>query len=599
MIDKIDAWMYGPYLPEVAEAMPRRNAAPMPVVHRPPLVDGGGPIPFGAPHAERAGYIGGPHAKSAGYIAHGEVYELTAPQSMTVEEAVLYSLDHHPRLRAREEQVEVARAALITAGLLPNPQIVIDTDTPVNEAGPTELSGRLEFTFVTGNKRRLAMAAAKAGVKEAEWGIDEESQLLLNEAAAAALEVLYLQEQVALEQELIGVAQRAAELERQRVQAGGATAAQAIVVETDAAEIEFDRLRAESDLAIARVRLSRALGLERPQELQVTGKLTVRPVQAASLDEVLAEVVRVRPELARAEATIERYRREAIANRAAAIPDFQLGPRYSTELGELNDSAGIRFGMDLPIFDRNQGDIYEADSNVRVNEALFDEVQMTSLHDVANAYLQLRPIEAALEQYQRRIVPLARQTEQLMTDPEALQALDPVDLSNQLRKLTQVRLKHLQLLYQHNLIRTQLELLMGRRIGHLTVDEQPPELIPDPPEDGQPGNNAEQGAASGAPSASSPEDDPFAVPPAQQNGEPRMLEENLQTPDSPDQGETQPDERDAQPSSGATNLGETDGSTARVEQGSAKRASAQVEREPILDASNWTPSRNTRGRFRR
>lgn len=208
----------------------------------------------------------------------------------------------------------------------------------------------------------------------------------------------------------------------------------------------------------------------------MTGTLEVEPFAKPPLDELLKEAIQVRPELARAEAAIEKSRRDAITARAAAIPDIELGPRYSTELGEQEDTVGMRFSTDLPWYDRNQGEVYEAASQARVNQALRDEVRLTSLHEVANAYQQLRPIETALAQYEEKIAPLARRTEELLHDPEAARVLDPVELSDQLRQLGQVRLKHLRLRYQHNQIRAKLELLLGRRLTPPPIDR--PELFP-------------------------------------------------------------------------------------------------------------------------
>ena len=129
-------------------------------------------------------------------------FAASGPTEFTVEQALLYTLENHPRLRARTQEVEVARAALITAGLLPNPQLVVDAESPINESGAVELSGRLMFTIPTGGKRGYAAAAAKAGIAEAQAAIDSEAQILLTETAAAALEVLYLQELVKLQREL-------------------------------------------------------------------------------------------------------------------------------------------------------------------------------------------------------------------------------------------------------------------------------------------------------------------------------------------------------------------------------------------------------------
>jgi cobalt-zinc-cadmium efflux system outer membrane protein len=397
--------------------------------------------------------------------------------AFSIEQALAYTLDNHPRLRARTQEVEVARADLITAGLIPNPQLVIDADAPINESGPVDLSGRLVFTFLTGGKRERATMAAKTGIAVAQWAIDSEAYLLLVETAEASLEVLYLQELVKLQRELAALAEEAAKFQREKVEAGAVPAPEALAAEIDEVEIEFDGLNNQTLLQVARVRLSRAMGFSRPAELQVDGTLDVTPVENLTLDALLSEVVQVRPELAQAETAIAKSRRDIVAAQASAVPDIELGPRYGTELGKQQDTLGIRFGMDLPWFDRKQGDIYEAASQARVNEALRDEVRLTSLHDVADAYLQLRPIEAALEQYDVRVLPLVRRAEELLHDPQASQALDPVEVSDQLRKLVKIKLKQLELRYQHNLIRTKLELLLGREL-QADVPPQPEDLPP-------------------------------------------------------------------------------------------------------------------------
>ena len=152
--------------------------------------------------------------QAAGHLGMDNAQELASPQEFTVEEALLFTLDNHPRLRARAEEVEVARAALITAGILPNPQFVLDTDSPTSDPGATELATRVMFTIPTGGKRHLAEIAAKAGIDEARWAVDTEAHLLLTETADAALEVLFLQELVKLQQEMIRIAQEAVDLER-------------------------------------------------------------------------------------------------------------------------------------------------------------------------------------------------------------------------------------------------------------------------------------------------------------------------------------------------------------------------------------------------
>jgi cobalt-zinc-cadmium efflux system outer membrane protein len=503
----------------------------------------------------------------------GPIYEL-APPEMTVEQALLYALDNHPRLRARAHEVEVARADLITAGLLPNPQLVIDTDRPINEDGPFEISGRLMFTIPTAGKRWKAESAASAGITVARWAADEEAYLVLLETAEAALEVLYLQESVVLQEQLMKLAEEVVKIQRELIEARVVGSAQALSAEIDAVEIEFDRLNNQTLLEIARMRLSRALGLAHPQQMRIGGALQAQPLDPLPLDVLLAEAVRVRPDLARAESAIAQSRRQVRAAIASGVPDIEIGPLYSAELDGENESLGFRFGTDLPWFDRAQGDVYEAISQTRANEALRDEVRMMSLHDVADAYLQLRPIELGVNQYEQKILPLARRTEELLRDPEATRALGPVDIANEIRKLGQLRLKHLELRYQHTLIRTKLELLLGRRLcggGAMPAVEVVPPVRLDAP--------------NGVPTEAQPMD----------NGAP---------------AEPRPMENEAAKRGGA---GLRDGGTGRLQLGDVSPDGLQsvVSRAPtaaeveanaaaFLDASHWAPEDKARGaRFRR
>ena len=170
---------------------------------------------------------------------------------LTVEQALLYTLDNHPRLRRRRQEVEVARSKLIAAALLPNPELVIDANTPVSQGGPTQLTARIMFTVPTNFKMERAEMAASAGIVEARYAIDSEAYALLLASADAALEVLYLQEYVELENELIKLAEDAAEIQRNRAELKSVTVAQAIEAEINLAEIELDRLSSEPQLDVA------------------------------------------------------------------------------------------------------------------------------------------------------------------------------------------------------------------------------------------------------------------------------------------------------------------------------------------------------------
>lgn len=387
--------------------------------------------------------------------------------AVSLEQAVRETLARHPRLAARRHEVEFARAQLVTASLFPNPQLVLDTDSPINETGPTELSGRLTFTIPTAGKFWLAQETAKAGIARARWAVDTEALELLTETVEAGYELLYLQELAKVQSQIAALAEQAVEMQRGRLEAGGITAFDALVVEVDAVDVVFDQLKTDTALEMARVRLARAMGYEQADNVSVSGELTVEPVGDLQLDVVLAEARRARPELAGAQAAINESQRRLAQAVAEASPDFDIGPRYRTELGERQDSMGVRFSSDIPWFDRNQGNILGGDARIRAELAQYQALTIATLADAATAFSQLAPLERALDQYQQQVEPLARRVEETLRDADESPKIDSVKISVQLRKLAEVRAKQLRLRYQHALLRTKLELFLGRRMSDL------------------------------------------------------------------------------------------------------------------------------------
>ena len=290
---------------------------------------------------------------------------------------------------------------------------------------------------------------------------------VLVESAAAALEVMYLQEMIEIRQQLSDMAKQIAELEKSLAEAGVITEVQELVSEVDAADVEFDRLKSLSDLEVAHYRLSRAMGLAEPQPMTMAGRLIVEPVPQIPLDVILQAARESRPELKEARAAIAEAQRGVDLARAKAVPDIQFGPRWQDNIGREDDTVGARFATDLPIFNWNQGAIGEMSAQVCVSRALLRVAEINSLSDVASAYAQLRPIEETLQFYEKTIVPLTEKTEAAIRATQQADVSDPVRLSLQLRKLYQARLNHLEMRYLHNQLRIRIELFLGCRIADL------------------------------------------------------------------------------------------------------------------------------------
>lgn len=396
---------------------------------------------------------------------------------MTLDEVFQHALRCHPRLRVRQQEVEIARAKLITAGLLPNPQWTVDVEGAVESPDPTQMTNRVMFTVPMAGKRRRAQAAATAGIQRARCTLSAETELVLLEAADAALEVLYLQELAVLDNELSDLAARVADVQRSRFELQQITFAARTEAETDAADAGMRRLAAATKLETSRLRLSQAIGLLPPQPVTVSGQLTAEPVPAVPIETVLAAAQRARPELAVARASVMESQQQHALARAKAFPDIAVGPRYNQNLapdddGFRHDRAGARIQAAVPLFDRNQGGIAETAAQTRANCALLDVAELTTLSGVASAYQELLRLRGQLEYYEKQVVPLAENTQKAIRDALETRSLEVFQLSDLQQKFARMKNNYLDLRYRYNLLEVRLELFLGRPLSDLGSAEQ-------------------------------------------------------------------------------------------------------------------------------
>lgn len=389
---------------------------------------------------------------------------------LTIEEAFEAALRNHPLLRARQHEISTARAQLITAGLLPNPSLVMDTLTPV-EGGPTDLTTRIVFTLPTGGKIGQREAVAQTAIVRATFRLSQESQQVLIEVARAALDVLYLQQRLTLQDSFVELADAVAKVQRTRAEQGDISEQELLVAELDAARVEAGRLEVATRLEESRAMLARAAGLTQPSAVRIVGDLPSHPLPSVPLDALLACARQVLPELAESQVAIAQSQRDLSLARAEAIPDVELGPRYRESFGDPDDRIGARFSMNLPIFDRNQGDIAQSRAQIYRAHALLDAAENTTLSNLAAIHAQLTVLQSRLEFFDNRILPLAGRLETTIRRAFESGDINAYEMSLQLQALNQVREDHLELRFLYGQLRVRLDLLLGDCVAYLCEPE--------------------------------------------------------------------------------------------------------------------------------
>lgn len=330
-------------------------------------------------------------------------------------ELVAVALTLNPDLRARRARIGETEALLVAAGALPNPDLDGFLRHGIGGAPATGFGIDLLFTVlgpdVRAAKREIAdakLAAARAEIASGEARLAADVRRSRIAVLSAAQAVRELEVEAALRDEALRLVQQQRAL-------GEATELSLLVVDLDRSTQQRELREARQAHARERSTLVRMLGLPPNFLLVLTGES--EPLEVADradptdaeLDRRLLEARTDLQVLADAYQAAEGELRLACARQ---FPLLRIGPSFERDV-EGSQGLGMAGSVELPLFDRNQGEIAEklaARDRARVE-------YVARLHELrATAFAAREALRAAREEVAREraeTLPLVERTEAL------------------------------------------------------------------------------------------------------------------------------------------------------------------------------------------
>jgi outer membrane protein TolC len=297
---------------------------------------------------------------------------------------------YHPSLEVARAQWHVAQAGEASAGGRPNPTLTVTpgyNSTFVSGVSPWFPAVNLDLPIETAGKRakRLSQAehlseAARLNISSAAWQVRSNLRSSLLASAAAHERLLLLSGQVSIQEQIVKTLE-------QEAQAGALASSELGVPRIALQKTRLDLADAQSQLADASSRLSQALGVQASamdeaelafdplKDFQSPTNLTSAEVRHAALlsrPDILSSLA----EYAAAESALQ-------LEIAKQYPDVHLNPGYQFDQGADKWSLGI--GVDLPVFNHNEGPIAEAKAGREEAAAKFNELQANVLAEIERA----------------------------------------------------------------------------------------------------------------------------------------------------------------------------------------------------------------------
>jgi len=326
---------------------------------------------------------------------------------ISLDQAIDLALAHNHSIRATRTLVFQNQAQEVTANLRPNPTLGADSQF-VPFFSPQDFSGDnlnetqqfdigIGYLFERGHKRqrRLQTARDQTAVTRAQVG-DAERTLTFN-VGQQFVNVLLAEStlQFAL-QDLKGF-QQTVEISEAQLKAG-------YIGEGDYLKIKLQLLQFQTDVSSARLAKVQALvGLREflgynavPADYDVIGALAYQPLKT-NLEDLQTKALRERPDFRAAELGITAAESQILLAKANAKVDVNGTYDFTHVSGE--NTASIFVNFELPIFNRNQGEIARTGYALTQAQEQQQSASDTVLSDVANAYEAVRSNDEVVRLY--------------------------------------------------------------------------------------------------------------------------------------------------------------------------------------------------------
>ncbi len=321
---------------------------------------------------------------------------------LTADTAVQVALLSSPRLQATYEDLGIAQADLVQAGLLRNP--VLDAmfrDTRDGQHRDLDIGLKWDVLGIFTMARRKQAAAQD--FEAAKLDVTARVLDLAGEVRTTFYSAQADRQLVEMMRQVVEATGAAADAARRLREAGNITA---LALDQEQATAEEARLllaAAEASLNASRERLNVVMGL---WGSEAGWKMAPRlaEITQASVDEAGVEKQAVANSL---DLAMLRQRLESAAKQAgvtdvtSVIPDLELGWFWARDAGEWKDGPG--FAVALPVFDLGQAERAKARSTVQRLQARYVQKAVEVRSAARQAVLDLRAARSR-EHYLRQIL---------------------------------------------------------------------------------------------------------------------------------------------------------------------------------------------------
>ena len=367
--------------------------------------------PSGLPRAPKQ--LPAPPAEQTPQLAAPHTPQAPSP-ALTLDDLVQIASSHNPTLVQASMAVRAVRGRYVQAGLYPNPTVAYVGDEIGNDGAGGLNGAAFGQEIVTNGKLRFARAAASCELQQAIWALEAQQYRVLNDVRAGYYEVLLAQRLIDANRQLVHIGVESARVTEQLLLAKAVAQPEVLQARIEADRASLSLADAEHRQRGAWQRLTAMLGQPHMQERPLAGQVDADLPQL-DRQECLATILARSPQVARAQAGVTRAHNELACQIAARHPNFEVETAVKYDTGSDFTVADVGLAVPLPLFDRNQGRVLEAQAHLRAASNEVRRIELELCNRFATVFQEYAVARQHVETHANSILPNAKRSLELTT----------------------------------------------------------------------------------------------------------------------------------------------------------------------------------------
>ena len=344
----------------------------------------------------------------------GPVAETTDTQSapadatvLTLDELLQIAADSNPTLQQAYALIHQAQGNWAQVGLYPNP--TIEWHDEANNAPFDAHYGIVSQDIVTAKKLQLNREVATRDVQRAQWEAEAQSLRVLNEVRIRYIAALGAQRQVAVSEELLKIADDGVRVSRKFFEAEQVPQADVLQATLQQRQTQILARNARYRATAAWKELGNVIGRPNLPQKTLAGNLEDEAPEI-EWETAWQDVINRNPALHAARSRAAAAQAQICREEVEPIPNLRVSGGSGPDVLPANQGFQMFFitvGAEVPVWNRNEGNIAAAVGNYQAAEAEVMRLELALQDDLARAFQRYQSARNEVEMYRDPILPTA------------------------------------------------------------------------------------------------------------------------------------------------------------------------------------------------